>query len=93
MGSVFIQLQTISGDNKTGFAEDISHWERLWDSYMGEMEEVMIHCWGEEKEAIEELTPRTAFIKDESLVTIFTLNLTEDNSTFLKNIQQIQTVA
>lgn len=84
MGHVFVQLQTISTNRKTGFAEDVSHWFTLWDLYTVNMDEVIIHCWEEEKKFIEELSPKAAFIKNEGLITIFTLNLTEENRSFLR---------
>lgn len=84
MGQVTIQLPTISSDSKVGFSEDISYWLNLWDNYINEFQNVVIHCWNEETEAIEELNQITDISVKEGLITSFTLSLTEDTRTFLR---------
>lgn len=85
MGHVLVSLETTSTDEKTGFPVDLSFWGNLWDCYVVEFQEVIIHCWDEEKAAIEELSVKASNIKDEGLIQIFTLTLTEENRVFLRD--------
>ena len=41
---------------------------------MAEFQEVIIHCWDEEKAAIEELSVKASNIKDEGLIQMVHIN-------------------
>lgn len=84
MGQVTIQLPTISSSSKSSFSEDISYWSNLWNRYIHEFQDVIIHCWNEETEVIAKLDSIADLTQKEGLITLFTLSLTEDNRTFLK---------
>lgn len=85
MGRVVVNLQSINSDKKTGFPEDISYWLNLWDNYISECKEVIIHCWNEETEELAELQSRDSYSKKEGLITSFALSFTDDNKKFLRN--------
>lgn len=84
MGQVTIQLPTISSDSKSSFSQDISYWSNLWNGYIHEFQDVIIHCWNEETEVIAKLDSIADHTQKEGLITLFTLSLTEENRTFLK---------
>ena len=61
MGNVIVTTEAISMEGKSSFAMDTSYWVELWDQYTNEISEVVIHCWKEEEEVIEELSPKSSF--------------------------------
>lgn len=75
----------MSIEGKSSFALDTSFWEDLWDNYTTTFQDVVIHCWKEEEEIIEELRPKAISILNEGLVKVITVNLNEENHTYFRN--------
>ncbi|TQR14058.1 hypothetical protein FG382_10525 [Psychrobacillus lasiicapitis] len=75
----------MSIEGKSSFALDTSFWEDLWDNYTTTFHDVVIHCWKEEEEIIEELRPKAISILNEGLVKVMTVNLNEENHTYFRN--------
>ncbi|MEI4769200.1 hypothetical protein WAX74_06030 [Psychrobacillus sp. FJAT-51614] len=85
MGNIVITGETISTNEKSSFAMNTSFWIDLWDKYTNEFHEVVIHCWKEELDVIEELSPRAVSVMDEGLIKVLTINLNEENRLFFRN--------
>ncbi len=47
---VYIAPQTISTEYKSGFPQDISFWQPLWEKFSWKATTMEIHCWAEEHE-------------------------------------------
>lgn len=75
----------MSIEGKSSFAMDTSFWQDLWDNYTNTFQDVVIHCWKEEEEIIDELRPKAVSIINEGLVKIMTVNLNEENHTYFRN--------
>ncbi|WP_144514001.1 hypothetical protein [Bacillus sp. FJAT-22090] len=85
LGSAVVTIEAMSTDSKSSFATDTSYWTELWDTYTRDFPEVIIHCWAEEQEAIEELSKRAVSVMNEGLVKVITVNLSEENRNFFRN--------
>ena len=59
VGNVVVTTEAMSVEGKSSFPIDTSFWEDLWDQYTNEFQEVVIHCWLEELEVLEELNSIT----------------------------------
>ena len=55
---VYIAPQTISTEEKSGFPQDISFWQPLWEKFSWKAATMEIHCWTEEHEIQEQLGVR-----------------------------------
>lgn len=85
MGNVTVTTESMSIDGKSSFATDTSFWTNLWDNYTNAFLDVVIHCWKEEEEVIDELRPKAISSINEGLVKIMTVNLNEENWAYFRN--------
>lgn len=85
MGNVVVTTEAMSVEGKSSFPVDTSFWEDLWDQYTNEFEEVVIHCWMEELDILEELNSRAVSVQTEGLMKVFTINLTDENRLYFRN--------
>lgn len=85
MGNIVITLESMSTNEKSSFPSNTDYWSNLWDNYTNDYPEVVIHCWEEETDAIEELSARAVSVLNEGLMKIITVNLNEDNRLFFRN--------
>lgn len=85
MGNITITIESISVEGKSSCPVDTSFWESLWEQYTAEFTELVIHCWMEEQEVVDELAARAVNVMNEGLMKVFTINLSEDNRLFFRN--------
>ncbi|WP_391116542.1 hypothetical protein [Psychrobacillus sp. L3] len=85
MGNVVVTIETMSSEKKSSFPSNVSFWTDLWDNYTNEFQEVIIQCWKEEEEVVNELQPKAASSRSEGLIKVLTINLNEENCTYLRD--------
>lgn len=85
LGQLVIQVESMSLEEKTLFPIDLSFWEDLWDQYTTQYSEVVIHCWAEEEDAVNELSEKSFEVMNEGLMKVITVNLNDENRLFFRN--------
>lgn len=75
----------VNQNGHTPFSENYWYWERLWNNYAGELEEVQVQCWNEETQQIHELRAVAENTQQEGLVHIHLIELTKNNFLFLRD--------
>jgi hypothetical protein len=88
VGQLVIKVESMSLEEKAVFPTDLSFWEDLWDQYTNEYSEVVIHCWAEEEEVVNELSEKSFEALNEGLMKVFTVNLNDENRLFFRNYSQ-----
>ena len=85
MGNITVTMEAMSVEGKSLCPVETSFWEDLWDQYTADFQEVVVHCWKEEQEAIDELSPRAINVINEGLMKVITVNLSDENRLFFRN--------
>jgi|GEM_PF-5305440 len=85
MGNITVTIESSSVDGKSSCPVDTSFWKNIWEQYTTEFTELIIHCWMEEQEVVDELGARAVNVINEGLMKVFTINLSEDNRLFFCN--------
>lgn len=85
MGNIVVTLESMSTNEKSSFPSNTSYWVNFWDNYTNDYPEVVIHCWEEETDVIEELSTKAVSVLTEGLMKIITVNLNEENRLFFRN--------
>lgn len=85
MGQLVIHVEAMSLAEKESFPTDLSFWEDLWDQYTTKYSEVVIHCWSEEEQVVNELIEKSFEAMNEGLMKVFTVNLNEENRLYFRN--------
>jgi len=86
MKHIRIHLTTAktSAKTKVSVPLGVTYWTKLWDNYTLDFASVEIHCWKEETQYVEELATMAAHIKQQGLITSFTITLDDTNRAYLR---------